>query len=144
MKSLLLALMLLATVSAFAFHPGDNQRLNDIGTGTKLNLLTDVNISPNMDYASLGGKCFMKLKKKVDFDRVLKKGTQFTITKIDQESIDNGVAFVDVDGIRVNNQNIDFIFCGGISLREKKATIGDFKENTRGILEIVLADPQEI
>jgi hypothetical protein len=137
MNKTLIALLALGSIStsAFAFHPGDDEHLTNIGVGTTLTVLKDVNITPNNDQVALGDSCALFLKKTRDFDRVLAAGTELEILRTFKSA--RGGAF-----LLVNNKNIQSIYC--LFINEAKPTIGAFKKDTQSIFEVKLADPVRI
>lgn len=133
MKKFLILLLALASVSAVAFHPGDEERLVRIGVGTKLKVLRDINIVPTKNFAHLGGDCYLVVKETKNYDRVLAAGSILTVLKVK--------LIRDVTDLFVDNKNIAAISCipdKGVS------TIGDLKNGTKDTLEVILADPTRI
>lgn len=135
MKKLLIGLLALGSVSAFSFHPGDEERLINIGTGAQLKVIEDINIVPNRLLVELGEQCMLRLVEKKSFDRVLTTGSVLTITQTDG-------GYKNADIIRVDNNNIESVFC--YSKDGVKPTIGDLKESTGNLLEVILAEPVKI
>jgi hypothetical protein len=135
MKKLVIGLMAIVSVYAFAFHPGDKERLIDIGTGTKLKVLKDVNIIPNKVKIALGDRCFLHVNEAKDFDRVLAEDSVLTVIRTTG-------TYRDADVLIVDNKNINSIYC--LNRDGKRPSIGDFKEDTKEALEVKLADPTRI
>lgn len=135
MKKIITAIVALASLSAFAFHPGDEERLMNIGTKTKLKIIKDINIVPNKRDISLGKNCALQVTETKDFDRVLAAGSVLTVTKTIG-------TYSNADALVVDNTNIQFIYCHLID--KKRPTIGDFKADTEGTIEVQLADPTRI
>ena len=130
MKILLAGLLTFGSLTAFAFHPGDNDRVVDIGVGTKLTVLRDLNLIPNKDRFRFKELCSLRIASAKNFDRVLAVGSVLKIT--------NTIHYANTDIIEVDNANIAGISC------KPGTTIGDFKSETQGIFEIKLADPTRI
>jgi hypothetical protein len=140
MKKLVIGILALVSMSSFAFHPEDTDLVRNIGIGTKLKVLKDINIKPNDWSISLGENCVLSMKKGEPFDRVLSKSKVLTITKLvlDRYFQANRFETVNRVGLMIDNVNIDAIVC------DRETTIGDFKRETEKYFEVTLADPKEI
>lgn len=147
MKKILVAVLSLVSVSSFAFHPEDSDLLKNIGVGTKIRIIQDINFKPNHHYIEIGdSNCNIHVKNVKKFDRVLKAGKELVVVDTNgDERLSNG-AYKQV--LDVDNLHIRSITCNSYKTKRHgfnaSATIGYFKEATSGILEVELANPVEI
>ena len=80
MNKILVAVLSLVSVSSFAFHPEDSDLLKNIGVGTKIRIIQDINFKPNHEYIQIGdSKCRIHVKQVKKFDRVLKAGKELVV-----------------------------------------------------------------
>lgn len=135
MKKILLGILALGCTSAFAFHPDDQERLFNIGTGTKIKVLKDINIVPNARRIKLGRHCHIELWDEKQFDRVLAADS---ILKV----VGSAGHYPDADVLYLDNMSIKYIYCTLVD--DKRPTIELFKNETVEVFEITLADPTRI
>lgn len=142
MKKLLAVLFILNSFSIFAFHPGDGDFIFQIGVGTKLKIVNDINVVPNTDRVRIGQSfCYIKFNQPESFDRVLKAGKELTILKTatkDLYSFPNYLQYLYVD-----NVNIKYISCG-LDSDGKAMSLGLFQHIIKNYLKVILANPVEI
>lgn len=156
MKKLLVGLLVLGSISSFA-HPDDRSPISNIGVDSKLIVLNDINIEPNVKaVSSKSGSCSIVMKSVFNKDRVLRAGSELIVE--DTKLIDYVAETVttnryDVthfyarkDILYVDNNEIESISCSKkfrtpYKYNLNSVTIIQFKNDFTGILKVELAEP---
>lgn len=144
MKKMLIGFLTLGCVSAFAFPTGDVDRLSNIGSKTKLKVLSDLYVAPNRLHIALGKHCFLHLAAAKDFERVLSAGSILRVqgsVKAMTVVAAKGKLY-EADVLYLDNENVRSLYCK--TGKREVFTIQDFKNDMLEILEVERADIRRI
>lgn len=138
MKLLIVGLATLGSISVFA-HPSDQEPLANIGIGSEISVLSNINIPPNAKSVKLGVNCQLTILKIENFDRVLSAGTQLVIRETGSNADRTWLYLNDYDSFRFHcrshQHDPDF---------RHRETIGEFKNEGEGIFTVRLASPKPL
>jgi hypothetical protein len=156
MKKLLVGLLALGSISAFANDPV----LSKIDLGSQLEITRDILFKAHTDEVQItpeysSTKCFIKLKQGADRARVLKAGTVLTIVSTSSDNV------FDTQILKVDHEKIKSVYCNrekferssrsledrlnGVSKYYYKAvTLSNFDFSVRNYINVTIASPEEL
>lgn len=159
MKKIMVGLLALGSISSFA-HPGDKSPISNIGVGSKLVVVKDINIEPNIQKIdSKSGSCSIIMKNVSDEDRVLRSGTELIIKKtmlvdyVSETITTNRYDITDFykrkEILYVDNNEIESISCSKkfstpYKYNLNSVTLIQFKNDFVDLIDVELAEPTEI
>jgi len=158
MKIFMLLTLLATSASVFAFHPEEGDIISKIGIGSKIIALSDINLKPNTGEILFGGNECAIIFKEENFDRVIKSGTEFTVSSVRSGREDSMYIFDPISEkilnvanarqiIKLNNLEKKLTLNCDISFnrpnKTKPTTIGELKKYFAGVFKVELAEPKQ-
>ena len=159
MKKLLVGLLALASLSVFA-NDTYWTPISNIGVGSKLIILSDIEIEPNIrKVQSKSGSCSIIMKESSNQRRVLRSGSELIIKEtrlvdyIAKKYITNRYDKTDFyqrkELLYVDNNEIESISCSKkfrtpYKYNLSSVTLIQFKNDFDDMLQVELAEPKEI